>query len=785
MDTTQTANIRWHANRRVRLRFEPLEDRSVPATAVLAGTALTVTGGPGDDRIRIYSDGTQLHVLEGTVDIGDFALGAVTTITVNTSPGANDTVIIDPNLTQTVVLNGQGQTNKLVAGGGPTTLLGGPGVNQLFGSSTAPNTFNSTFNGAGGTSFLYLVRPTDLVIPDPNAQILPNNPPPSALPPQALSASDVGTLLQRAAAASASTDAIIAVVDRDGQILGVRAESGVSPNITGNTSNLVFAVDGAVAEARTAAMFANNQAPLTSRTIQFISQSTITQREVESNPSITDPNSPLAGPGFVAPVRINGTFPPGILGTSVVDLFNIEYTNRDTSILPNGQIMPDRFNIDPAFVPPGAIITPPNSYGFVSGLEPNAQPRGIGTLPGGVPLYKNGQLVGGIGVFFPGTTGYADAENSSLSNTFNPALPDRSLEAEWMAFAAAGGTVAAIPTGGAPLFPVGALGGVSLPPGFGLPTGRIDLVTIQLPVFGVGGSVQGVLELKNEAAAVGRGDPNNGANLPLTGGATLLAGQPVPAGWLVLPHDGVGITGAQANDIITQGLVQANNTRAQIRLPIGVPAQYVFAVSDKAGNIVALYREPDATTFSIDVAVAKARNVAYYNDPTQLQAADQLPGIPAGVAFTNRTFRYLAEPLVPQGAVTPPGPFSILTSDPGIDPHTGLLTGPPLPAVDYFGSVSGFVAFNPRANFHDPNNLANQNGVVFFPGSSGLYVPGGTTILIGGLGVSGDGVDEDDVTTVSAESGFGAPPPIQVSNFPFQGILLPYQLFNRNPDTQG
>src|SRR4051794_23456865 len=54
-------------------------------------------------------------------------------------------------------------------------------------------------------------------------------------------------LLQRAAAATASNDAIIAVVDRGGNVLGVRAEAGVSPAITGNTEKLVFAVDGALA----------------------------------------------------------------------------------------------------------------------------------------------------------------------------------------------------------------------------------------------------------------------------------------------------------------------------------------------------------------------------------------------------------------------------------------------------------------------------------------------------------------------------------------------------------
>jgi uncharacterized protein GlcG (DUF336 family) len=777
MHTTHTANSR-SARRRRLLECEELEDRSVPATAVLTGTALTVTGGPGDDRIRIYSDGTALHVLSGTVDVGTFALGAVNSITVNTNPGANDTVIIDPNLTQQVTLNGQGATNKLVAGGGLSTLLPGPGTNQLFGSQLSANTF-----GAGGTNnFLYEVRPTDIVFPNPANQILPNNPPGTTAPVQQLTASDVNILLQRAAAASSNTDAIIAVVDRSGNILGVRVESGVSPAITGNVNSLVFAVDGAVALARTGAFFGNDQAPLTSRTIQFISQSTITQREVESNPSITDPNSTIAGPGFVAPVGIGGHFPPGINNTPVVDLFNIEYTNRDTSILPNGQIMPDRFNIDPAFVPAGATLTPPNSYGFVSGLEPNAQPRGIATLPGGIPIYKNGHEVGGIGVFFPGTTGYATAENSSLSATYDPTKPDRSLEAEWMAFAAVGG--ATVSVDGSPTLPVGTLGGVALPPGFGLPTGRIDLVTIQLPTFGPGGSVEGPKVLQAVGNEVGRGNPNNGVDLPVTAGAgatSLLAGTAIPTGWLVTPHDGVGITAGQVNDIITQGIIKSDQVRAQIRLPIGTRARFVFAVSDLQGNIVGLYREPDATVFSIDVAVAKARNATYYANPAQLQPVDQLPGVPAGAAFSGRTFRFLAEPLLPEGIDgSPPGPFSILTSDPGIDPRTGLENAPPQPASAYFGSISGFVAFNPRANFHDPFNLANQDGVVFFPGSAPLYAPG-TKALLGGFGVSGDGVDEDDVTTVGGEAGFNAPVNITADNFAVSKVRLPYQEFNRNP----
>src|SRR5207302_58280 len=108
----------------------------------------------------------------------------------------------------------------------------------------------------------------------------------------------------------------------------------------------------------------------------------------------------------------------------------------------------ERFNIDPAFVPAGQELTPPLSYGETilsdaarrNPAVNHYQARGVATLPGGIPLYKDGSLVGGIGVFFPGTTGFATAENSSLSTTFDPAKPDRTLEAEFMALAAAGGS---------------------------------------------------------------------------------------------------------------------------------------------------------------------------------------------------------------------------------------------------------------------------------------------------------------------------------------------------------
>jgi uncharacterized protein GlcG (DUF336 family) len=616
------------------------------------------------------------------------------------------------------------------------------------------------------------------------AEIQPLIPPP---PATLLQPNEVSALLQRAAAASNRTDAIIAVVDRGGNILGVRVENGVDPGIQSSPEKLTFAIDGAISEARTGAFFSNNQAPLTSRTIGFISQSTVSQREVESDPNITDPNSTVRGPGLVAAIGLGGHFPPGVPFTPQVDLMGIEQTNRDslTSPGPDGIIgtaddipfpNPTRFNVPAQFIPAGQVDNPPLSYGTVTGLYPQGQSRGMGTLPGGIPLYKNGVLVGGIGVFFPGKTGFADEENSQLNANYNPLHPDLSLVAEYMAYAAAGGSSGA----GAS---VGTVGGVAPLPGFDLPFGSINLVGMTLNIYGPGGT-QGPNFLVVFGSTLGQGNPNDGKNLPVDMvGNTLKAGIPTPQGWLVTPHAGGNLTAGDVSTIIAQGIAQANLTRAAIRLPIGQRTKMVFAVSDSAGDVLGLYRMPDATFFSIDVAVAKSRNMAYYNDPAQLVTADQVPGIPAGVAFTNRTFRYLAQSHFPEGINgRPPGPFSIM-NDPGIDPNTGLNLSAPFPAYVYDSTVWGYDSFHPGTNFHDPNNLTNQNGIVFFPGSTGVYKDlGAGRAIVGGFGVSGDGVTEDDVVTTIGISGYEPPEQLRVDNYKFLNVRLPYNNYLRNPE---
>jgi uncharacterized protein GlcG (DUF336 family) len=620
-----------------------------------------------------------------------------------------------------------------------------------------------------------------------------------------LKAAEVKQLLDRASAVTASDDAIIAVVDRSGRILGVRVEDGVTAP---NAQTLAFMVDGAVAKARTAAMFSSgdlqlqSRGPLTSRTVRFISQSTVTQREVQSNPNSSDPT--FLGPGFVAPIGVGGHFPPEILHTPPVDLFAIEHTNRDSLIHagPNGirengagddLMLSSRFD---AQYLPGKSIAVPESWGFASGLAPTQQSRGIATLPGGVPLFRDSDadadefgdtLVGGLGVFFPGNTGTADFEQGFVpgQSTLERLNAPRVLEAEFIALAAAGGSL------GAATFPspvpeavVGAIAGVAPVAGLDLPFGNITLVGIELEIVGPTPGIQGVRDLISFSHTLSPGSVN-GTDLPVTaGGDLLLDGAAVPDEWLVGPKNGVDITAADVQQIIERGIAAAMKTRAAIRIPVGNRTRMTFAVTDVTGDVVGLYRMTDATVFSLDVAVAKARNTAYFAKPAALQPADQVDGVAAGTAFSNRTFRFLAEPRFPAGVDgSTPHPFSIMNPDrnPNLNPNTAENIGAPVIAADMHDTVLGFDAFNPGRNFQDTStNLKKQNGIVFFPGSTPIYKDGQ---LVGGFGVSGDGVDQDDVVTFIAAQDFLPHQNGQVSadeTF-VDGVRLPFIKFNRVP----
>ena len=182
----------------------------------------------------------------------------------------------------------------------------------------------------------------------------------SFTPPPAtnLSAADVTALVQTAAQAADPNTMVIAVVDRAGRILAVYRKPAAPALATGNFGAQVDANELAVSLARTAAFFSNDQAPLSSRTVRFIS-------------------------GI--------HFPPGVTNAPNAPLYGIENTNRGCTLSTNyaaGQAVPPARSISGATTGLG-IAT---GKADLNDSDPNA------VNPGGVPLFQNGSLVGGIGV---------------------------------------------------------------------------------------------------------------------------------------------------------------------------------------------------------------------------------------------------------------------------------------------------------------------------------------------------------------------------------------------------
>jgi uncharacterized protein GlcG (DUF336 family) len=474
--------------------------------------------------------------------------------------------------------------------------------------------------------------------------------PPSSTPN--LTAADVTALIQTAAQAADPNTMVIAVVDRAGRILGIYRKPSAPTLVTGNFGAQVDTNELAVSLARTGVFFSNDQAPLSSRTVRFIS-------------------------GI--------HFPPGITNTPNAALYGIENTNRGCTLSTNfiaGQSLPPARSISGLL--PG--------LGVATGKADVNDSDSTAVNPGGVPLFRNGSLVGGIGV--AGTsTGVA----------------------EYAAYAAATSTGFG-PTPAAP--------GVIFIDGVALP-----FVNQTTAPAGVGaGSFTGSF-IAGPSASTG----------------------PPPEGALVAPVAGSlgGLSSSDVSQIINNSIATANTTRAVIRLPIGSSARMAIAVADLDGTIIGLYRMADTTVFSVDVAATKARNVVYFSGGSRT-AAD-LNGVPIGTAVTNRTIGFGAQPFFPPGIDgSAPGPFFNLYQHDVANPCT-----------------QGFQVAGP-----------NQSGVVFFPGSVPLYRNGN---LVGGLGISGDGVDQDDYVTAGGSVGFEAPTAIRADQVIVNGGRLPYQKFPTNP----
>jgi uncharacterized protein GlcG (DUF336 family) len=479
---------------------------------------------------------------------------------------------------------------------------------------------------------------------------------------QALQVADVQKIVT-AAENSVNTDMVVAVVDRAGFVLGVFRTQNAPASSIGNFGQAQNANDVAVALARTGAFFSNNQAPLSSRTVRFIS-------------------------GI--------HFPPGVTNQPPADLYGIENTNRGCTLVndPNFQTK----------IPPSLALGGGFGLGILSGKRDTADSNAASVNPGGVPIFYKNVVVGGIGV----------VTSSSNSNVAE--------------FAALAGATTQRGAAGDNFGPTPAAPGAVFIAGIALPF--VDQTS--LPAGFSAGPVAGTGSFF-VAPANSQGQPPEGDLIPPAAG---------PLG---------GLSAADVTRILNNAEATANATRAAIRLPLGSKTRMVIAVADLDGTIIGLRRMQDSTVFSIDVAVTKARNMVYFN--STIRTAADLNGVPMGTAVTNRTISFGAQPLYP----------------PGIDDSNG---GP------FFNLYTMDLANPCTQGFQAGAANANKSGIVFFPGSAGLFRNGA---LVAGLGVSGDGVDQDDYVTNGGTAGFEAPANIRADQIMNQGVRLPYFKFPRNP----
>jgi uncharacterized protein GlcG (DUF336 family) len=443
---------------------------------------------------------------------------------------------------------------------------------------------------------------------------------------------------------------------------------------------------------------------------------------------------------------------------------------------------------------------------------PKRSPLGLAADPGGLPLYMGGAVVGGIGVEADGVysldSNIMDIDRDvdefiATAGTFGLAAPeDRRADritADGKTFRfsdASANDLATDPTTAPPFSSItnGVMGEViPIPAYFG---GVITAGT----AFGTPASgyrPDDTFYPGLDAFVVVDGD-NNNRYPPIDG------------------TDGANaLTAGEVQTLVQEAIKVANRARAQIRRPLGTPMRVTVSIVDTNGVILAMARTRDGPVFGTDVSLQKARTATFYSgsyagndlrsagDVTYLGTGevinfetdyvDVLKGFLASptalddgaFAFADRSGGNLSRPYFPDGTVgTVNGPFS--------KPFEGwspFNDGIQLDLV--YNQIINHVLFYLGALPTDvPRNCTGlgrlPNGIQIFPGSVPIYR--GST-LVGGIGVSGDGVDQDDMVSFLGLHNAGellgtvnnAPPEIRADQLTPMGFRLRYVQCPQSP----
>ncbi|MFO6445851.1 hypothetical protein ACLBKU_01780 [Erythrobacter sp. NE805] len=541
-----------------------------------------------------------------------------------------------------------------------------------------------------------------------------------------LSSADVGRIVAQAAtqAEADRTPAVITVIDRVGNVLAIFRMTGAPvtqkiPNApNGNNLDLqgasVPAETAAIAKALTAAYFSSQGNAFSSRTAGGIIQETF-------------PKAPSTG------------------GLESGALFSVQFSQLPCS------------DISARFVA-GQGATP----------GPKRSAIGFAADAGGFPLYRDGVLIGAVGVAADPDYGF-DTNVLDFDN-----LPD-----ERIALAATVGFEAAEDI-------------------------RADKIALDGTLLRYSDIAYNQLSASVLTATYANVAPRLGNLAPLRGyydGTALLAGtaygseasgvRPARSTEFANPDayvvsDGAGnnrfpiragtdaaevgqpLTEAEVRTIFEESFAVLSRTRSQVRKPVGSRAEMTLVMVDTRGEVLGIIRSPDALVDAIDATTQKARSVTFFSnaraDDDLLAAGD--PRISAFVtatrtfasdpavldgkyAFSNRSLGNIARPYFPDGQFgTAPGPLSRPIDQWSIF-STGLQSTLVVPSiVEHLQFIAGARPSDvPRGRCTSlpdasPNGSRIRNGITLFPGAVPIYRG---NVLVGGIGASGDGIDQNDL----------------------------------------
>ncbi len=577
----------------------------------------------------------------------------------------------------------------------------------------------SSGGGSGGGGVLPTPTPTPVATASPLPGLF------YAVPAaESLSVADVQKVLAQAAAQArqAGSPATIAVTDRVGNVLAVLRMSG-SPG----TASIPKSADGSQQDIQGASVPAEAAAIAKAITGAYLSSS---------------------GNAFstrTASMIVQQHFPPApsTVGLESGPLFGVQFSQLPCSDL-------------------SARLAP----GPASQIGPKRSPLGLSADPGGFPLYRNGVVVGGVGVLADGAYGF-DAnvldvdsdvdERIALAGTvgFEAPLEVRanriSLDGTLLRYTDADYANLADVSGASYSATVPALGALVTVAGYFTPA------AVQ-PGAAYGSEASGIR--RASAAEFSNSDAylltdGSGANrFPLRAGTDAA-------------EVGTPLNATEAQRILENAFTVMAQARAAIRQPRDSRAQMTITLVDTRGVPLGLVRSPDAPVFGIDVSLQKARTAAFFsnaNAAAQLLAdpsADVRAFVPAfrtffadpaaltgRTAFSDRAVGNLARPYFPDGEVAQPnGPLSrpIAKWSPF---STGLQSALVLTNLQQHLTfvTGGSLTDTPARCSLIPDAAAGQNrlqnGIQIFAGAVPIYK--GNT-LVGAIGVSGDGIDQDDM----------------------------------------